>query len=572
MSDVSDVSTSAGNAGVGNGIAGSTTAGSTGVGSTGVGNGIAPAAGPPEWRRLSPKMLLVHPVQEVARALFPILLAVFAARNSGNGPLWALAGTGVAVGFGVLRWATTSYRVGEDQVQVRRGLLRRQVLSIPRDRVRTVDITAHPLHRALGLVRLSVGTGQTDRKEGVRLDGLTAAEGARLRVELLRRGASPTGSLPPAAGTAPGTAAGTATGAGGFGIADVPGSPAAAVAASRVPGETLLAALRPGWVRYGPFTLSGLVTIGVVAGFVYRLANEAQVNPGRFGPLRAISHQLAGVPLGVAVGEVVLGLIVLVAIASTLGYVVAFWGFRLSRQDTGTLHVTRGLLTTRATTIEERRLRGVELSEPLLLRSVRGARCIAIATGLRVGRGAERGGSLLLPPAPRDEAVRVAAAVVGDAVPMTVELTPHGPRATRRRFVRALVVAAVLPAGLSLLWWLSGLPVWAPLVSLLALPAAVALAADRARSLGHAVTGGHLVVRQGSIVRRRCALSRDGIIGWHLRQSVFQRRAGLVTVIATTAAGRQHYSLLDVPVDASVPVVDRATPGLLEPFLVPAAG
>jgi putative membrane protein len=247
--------------------------------------------------------------------------------------------------------------------------------------------------------------------------------------------------------------------------------------------------------------------------------------------------------------------------------VVAFWAFRLSRQDTGTLHVTRGLFTTRATTIEERRLRGVELSEPLLLRAVRGARCIAIATGLRVGRGAERGGSLLLPPAPRDEAVRVAAAVLGDAVPMTVELTGHGPRATRRRYVRALVLAALLPAGLAVLWWLADWPAWVPLSGLLALPAAVALAADRARSLGHAVTGGHLVVRQGSVVRRRSALARDGIIGWHLRQSIFQRRAGLVTVIATTAAGRQHYSLPDVPVAASVPVVDRTTPGLLDPFL-----
>ena len=536
---------------------------------TGTGSGFAPVAVQPEWRRLSPRMLLVHPVQELARALFPILLAVFAARSSGNGPLWALFGVGVTVGLGVLRWATTSYRVGEDQVQVRRGLLRRQVLSIPRDRVRTVDLTAHPLHRLLGLVRITVGTGQSDRKEGVRLDGLTSAEGARLRVELLRRGAPATGTPAPVA-TGP-TGASGVPGAGAaperFGIADEPRTPAATVAASQVPGETLLAALRPGWVRYGPFTLSGLVTVGVVVGFVYRLANEAHVNPGRFGPLRAVSHQLARVPLGVAVGEVVLALLVFVAVASTLGYVVAFWGFRLSRQDTGTLHVTRGLLTTRATTIEERRLRGVELSEPLLLRSVRGARCIAIATGLRVGRGAERGGSLLLPAAPHDEAVRVAAAVIGDAVPMTVALTRHGPRAARRRFVRALGVAAVFPAGLALLWWLAGWPAWAPLVALLALPAGAALAADRVRSLGHAVTDAHLVVRQGSMVRRRCALARDGIIGWHLRQSIFQRRAGLVTVIATTAAGRQHYSLLDVPEAASVPVVDQATPDLLAPFL-----
>ena len=515
-------------------------------------SGLAPAAVAPQWRRLSSRMLAVHPVQETLRALPALLIAFVAGRSSGNGGLWGLFGVVVTVGLGVLRWATTSYRVGVDQVQVRRGFVRRRVLSIPRDRVRTVDITAHPLHRLLGLVRITVGTGQSDRKEGLRLDGLTAAEGDRLRVELLHRGAAVATVEPEA------TTGSVATG----------GVVAGGVAAAPAPAETVLASMRPGWVWYGPFTLSGLVTIGVVVGFVYRLANEAHVNPGRFGPLRAISHQLARVPLGIAIGEVALAVLVFVAVASTVGYVVAFWGFRLSRQDTGTLHMTRGLLTTRATTIEERRLRGVELSEPLLLRAVGGARCIAIATGLRVGRGAERGGSLLLPPAPHAEAVRVAAEVLGDPRPLTVRLTGHGRRAARRRYLRALEVAAVLPVGLALLWWLAGWPGWAPVVALAVLPVAAALAADRVRSLGHAISGGHLVVRQGSVVRRRYALAREGIIGWHLRQSIFQRRAGVVTVIATTAAGRQHYSLLDVPVDLSVPVVAEATPGLLDPFLI----
>jgi putative membrane protein len=529
------------------------------------GTGLAtPVAVQPEWRRLSRRMLLVHPVLETLRAIPFLLGALLAGQSSGgNGELWGLLGVAVTVSLGILRWATTSYRVGADQVQVRRGFFRRRVVSIPRDRVRTVDITATPLHRLLGLIRLTVGTGQSDRKEGLRLDGLTAAAGDRLRVELLHRGA-------PGATEADARTARAATAAAVGPLGEPAGelsTPAAAVAATREPVETMLARMRPRWVGYGPFTLSGLVTIGVVVAFLYRLANEAHVNPERFGALQRISHQLSRVPLGVAIGEVALTVLVLVAVLSTVGYVVAFWAFRLSRQDTGTLHVTRGLLTTRATTIEERRLRGVELSEPLLLRAVRGARCIAIATGLRVGRGAERGGSLLLPPAPRDEAVRVAAAVLGDPVPMTIDLTRHGHRATRRRYIRALTVAAVLPAGLAVLWWLAGLPAWVALLGLLALPVGGALAADRARNLGHAITPGHLVVRQGSVVRRRSTLARDGIIGWRLHQSIFQRRAGLITVIATTAAGHQHYALLDVPVADAVPIVARATPGLLTPFL-----
>jgi putative membrane protein len=484
------------------------------------------------WRRLSPRMLAVHPVQETIRALPALIGVLFLGTSSGHGGFWGLIGVGLTVGLGILRWATTSYRVGGDQVQVRRGFLRRRVLSIPRDRVRTVDVTQHPMHRVMGLARLTIGTGQSDRKEGMHLDGLTVPEAARLREELLNR--TPT---------------------------TVTAAPTAAAP------EKVIVAIDPAWVRYAPFTLSGLATVGIVAGFVWRIISEAQVDPERFGPLRATTNELRRVPLGVAVVEVALAVIAVVAVASALGYILAFWSFRLTRQPNGTLHVTRGLVTTRATTIEERRLRGVELSEPMLLRAVRGARCIAIATGLRVGRGAERGGSLLMPPGPATEAHRVGAAVLGHPEPLTAPLRAHGPRARRRRYVRAVGLGAVPAVALLLAWALGGWPAW-PWQTALAVPVAGALlAGDRYRSLGHAVSSGYLVVRQGSLVRRRAHLECDGIIGWRLRRSFFQRRAGLVTVSATTAAGRQHYVLPDVPLADSVPLIEAATPDLLTPFL-----
>src|SRR6266536_3394270 len=116
------------------------------------------------WRRLSPRMLAVHPVQELPRAL-PALLGLVAVGNGrGHGQLWSLAGVGIVVGLAMMRWVTTTYRITPDQVQVRRGLLRRRLLTVPRDRVRTVDVTAHALHRALGLARVIVGTGQSDRR------------------------------------------------------------------------------------------------------------------------------------------------------------------------------------------------------------------------------------------------------------------------------------------------------------------------------------------------------------------------------------------------------------------------
>jgi putative membrane protein len=490
------------------------------------------------WRRLSARMLLVHPVQEVVRAAPALLGLLVAGSSNGHAGTWALLGVALAIGAGTLRWFTTSYRITGDQVQLRSGLLRRRLRAVTRDRVRTVDVSANPLQRLLGLVRVTVGTGRSDRSSegGLRLDGLTAAEAAALRRELLLdRGAAP-GALADAAASA----------------------------------ETEIVRLRPAWIGYGPFTLSGIVTVGVLAGFAVNAANEARLDPRNVGPLNAIGEWLAAAPLAGAIGAVLGVLVLVVALCSTTGYVLAFWGFRLIRHPGGALHVTRGLISTRATTIEERRLRGVELSEPLLLRWAGGARCVAIATGLRVGRGAERGGSLLLPPAPRAVAGRVAAEVLRTTVPLECALTPHGPRAHRRRFTRALTGAAAIVVATAALTRLAGWSAWVWEASLLCLPAALALAADRARSLGHAVTPTSLVSRTGSLVRRRAMLSRAGIIGVTLRRSFFQRRAGLVTLTATTAAGRQAYAVPDVDGAEALRVCVAAQPGLLAPFLATA--
>ena len=46
-----------------------------------------------------------------------------------------------------------------------------------------------------------------------------------------------------------------------------------------------------------------------------------------------------------------------------------------------------------------------------------------------------------------------------------------------------------------------------------------------------------------------------------------QRRAGLATLVATTAAGHQRYEVQDVEVGEALRIVEAAVPGLLAPFL-----
>ena len=63
---------------------------------------------------------------------------------------------------------------------------------------------------------------------------------------------------------------------------------------------------------------------------------------------------------------------------------------------------------------------------------------------------------------------------------------------------------------------------------------------------------GWLVARTGSLQRRRDCIAAPGIIGWTVRQTLMQRRAGVATLIAATAAGVKHYQVIDVPADLGV--------------------
>jgi putative membrane protein len=509
------------------------------------------------WLRLSPRSLIVRPAMDLVR-LLPVLLGVLYLRSSGGGAsYWGLGFAALAIASSIVRWFTTRYRVTEDRVYLRRGLLNQKVLSVARDRVRSVDLTAHLLYRLLGLSRVSIGTGRNDRRDGesFRLDALTSTDAEALRARLL--------AWPAAAGAVMRATGDTAAMTAGEAAARAPGQAAGPAAA-----ETEIARLHLSWIRFAPLTLTGMVIIGVLFGFLLQLNDAAQVNLAASGPVRSLSGDLGGLPVAGRVLAVAVTILLCLVLISTAGYVALFWNFRLTRLAGGALRVTRGLLSTRATTIDAQRLRGIEISEPLLLRAAGGARCIAITTGLRVGRGAERGGSLILPPAPRAAVRATAAGVLGAPGELvTSTLVPHGPRARLRRYTRAvgggtLIVAAVIAASAA-----GQGPAWIWLLSLVLLPLAALLAADRYRSLGHALAGGWLVARTGSLLRRRGILSTEGIIGWRIHQSWFQRRQGLVTLTATTAAGRQHYDVRDVPAAEALAVAAAATPDLVGPLL-----
>jgi putative membrane protein len=474
------------------------------------------------WHRLDSRMLLVHPVREVGRFL-PVLIGFVLFGRFSDGGIWGLVGIGIPITLGLLRYLTTSYRLTAGRVEVRRGLLNKRVVSTPLDRVRTVDLTASPIHRALGLATLRVGTGRSSDKGEDRLvlDGLSVAAAEELRGRLLR--------------------------------VSVAADPAAEPGTDR----QVVLSIDPRWVRFAPLTSSGVVIAGAALGVLSQVFRTMEWN------LTVDTHALARLGVTLLVLGGLVAVVVVLCLLAVAGYLVTNFGFQLSRLTRdGSWHLSRGLFTTRETSLDDARVSGVSIGEPLSLRLAGGARLSAIVTGL--GRK-EQGSSVLVPPAPRDEVDRVAAEVLGSPEPVWTPLTTHGPRAVRRRWTRAMVPAAVLAvtaAGAAYFW--TG---WWLLVVVLVLAVAVVLAVDRSRGLGHALIAGYLVARSGSLARRREALATPSVIGWNLRATWFQRRIGLTDLVATTAGGRQSVRVLDLPADDAVALAREAQPGLLEQFL-----
>nr|WP_253945148.1 PH domain-containing protein [Nocardioides sp. zg-DK7169] len=467
--------------------------------------------------------------------LLPALLGLLVAGTAIGVRGWQLLALVVPVVLGTVRYLTTRYRVADGRVELRRGLLSRRTLAVPVDRVRTVDLTAPPVHRLLGLVTVRIGTGTASSREedSLDLDGLPVAAARTLRAALLRAGEPADGHRPDDDLLRP--------------------DPDRAV-------RTVLR-LDPAWARYAPLTGTGLVLLATVVGGGLQLATTLGIE------LRLHADDLPGTSLPVAGWLVVLiGLVVTLLVVSALSvaaYLLTSWDLVLSHRP-GAWHLVRGLLTTRETTLDDDRVAGAVLHEPLGLRLAGAAHLSAIVTGLDRSRA---GSATLVPPAPAAVAAGVGGEVVGTPQPLDVALRTHGPAATRRRWARALG-PAVLLAALGVVATLT-LPVgiWGVVLAVLALPVAAGLAHDRTRSLGHALVAGHLVARSGSLARSREVLATRHVIGWTLRDTVVQRRAGLVTLTATTAGGDQAVTVPDVPLEAALRLADDAVPGLVSQFL-----
>lgn len=418
--------------------------------------------------------------------------------------LWTLcglvAGSAVTAVGETIRLAVTSYRVDTHRIERRVRFISSTTTSLSTSRVRNVEISADLVQRRLGIAVVKLASGETNGSR------LTLAALGREEAEDLRR----------------------------------------RLLASRATAETSeIARLDPGWIRYAPASfmtpLFGLIAVGAVL----QVASWFNAVPAM---IDWIWHRIDQLPLPlIAVGAVALAFVIGVVI-SIVVFIENWWGMRLDHHRDGSLELRRGLLVGRHTTFDGRRVRGATLHEPPGFRALGAARLDVVAVGVGIGKdedGQPKQSPALIPASPRDVSAGVAESILGTPIPSP--LRAHPPEARRRRAFRALLTTLALAAVAlvpALVWpWLWWIP-----VAVAAVCGALAawITHDNYRGLGHAVTDTVVALRKGSVLRRTDLLTRDGLLGWNLRQTPFQKRSGLVTMVATSAGGGGSFRLPDV--------------------------
>lgn len=417
-------------------------------------------------------------------------------------PLGAVAG---AV-YGVARYLAFAYEVDATTLTIRSGVFRRRAREIPLERVQNVDVEESFLQRLLGLAVVRFETAGGGSTEGT-LSLVSVDEAEVLQGELRRRKRE-------AHGTA---------GGGADGLAAAEAEPTLLYELSPR-GLALLAAVS---FRWGTIPVV-LFSTPFAEDLLLRWIRTYVVPVLLAGRLSLSNPRILGVALG--------GVVALLSIAWVLGAAITvtrYYRFRLTRVD-DELRYERGLLQRYSGSVPLEKVQHLAVEENVAMRQLGYAALTIETAGYAPGGGGGSGRSpSAIPLAPRETVLGLVDAIEG-VEDVTVVRPPA--RARRRYAGRyALVVLALAAVFAAVHAYVLALGVlWAvPAIALLAtVPAAHLKWANR----GHRTGTDHVVTRSGVLRRATRVVPYFRLQTVFTERTVFQRRWGLATVVADTAA------------------------------------
>lgn len=455
--------------------------------------GMAEATGRPDQRLhpLSPLFVLLHHLRQF---ILPIIVFLVLGRGDRE-ELWSLVVILLLGVASVWRYYTYQYRILDDRIVVRSGLLERQLRQIPFSRIHNVAVHQTLLHRLLRVaeVRLESAAG---RKPEAQMQVLPLD--AALALEALVRS---------------------------HGVQHVP------TTAPDTPDAHLWLQLPlREVVRLGLISNRGMVVVG--AALVALSQMRIQVPDATLKRWASIANaQAHDHPLDTLqiAGLVILAVALALALVRLLSVALAilqFHDFRLTVHGRR-LSTERGLLSRARASVPRRRIQSWQLRETLLHRLFR-RRSLQVETAASTANENQRSVRDIAP---------IASPVRCDALIARLLPGVHWPPARWQPLHRLAWIPLALPGVLLLapcgvLIWQFG-PVAA--LALLSLPVFVVMALLHVRHAGYSIQGELVAIRSGWLSRRWRFAELDKLQTLRLTQSPLQRALGMASLLLDTA-------------------------------------
>jgi len=464
---------------------------------------------------------------------------------TGGAVVAAVVAVVAVVGYEFAYYRRFEYELTEDSLDIASGVFSRREREIPLRRVQNVDVTRSLVARLLGLAEVDVETAGGGSTEA-NLRFVSREEAGRLQEEVReRRAAREPGRE---SRKRPGDESAAAAAADELAENEVPADEAA-----RAPrgerGELLFELSDRDLLLYGLLSFDPRLLSGVVAFATFVVPSLGQrVDVPNLG----LAVLAAGV-LVLAVG---------VWLVSAVLRVVQFYGFRLRRVGDD-LRYERGLFERKDGTIPLSKLQTVSVEENVLMRRYGFASLAVETAGYAPGQSPSGGSEAAVPLASREEVF----ALARDVEPFGDYELERPPERARKRYVRryALAGVAVVAAAFLASRYVAAFP-WYVLAALvpLAVPAARRAHATR----GVDVDDDYVVTQKGWWRRRTAVVPNHRVQTVIGRQTVFQQRWGLTSVVVDTAGSRSFSGSGAVAVDRDAGAADALTERVVDRALV----
>nr|WP_272494215.1 PH domain-containing protein [Stenotrophomonas mori] len=451
---------------------------------------------------MHPGSWLFELLQHLQQFLLPLaaLLVFGSRREQGQWPFQLLTLVVIAalVGTALLRYLTYRYRIGEDVLVIRSGIVERTRREIPFARIHNIVVHQTLLHRMFGVAELRLESAAGDRPEA-QMRVLRLDQALQLERLIRQRG--------------------------------VPG--AAAVDTAAPAALPLLSLPWPELVRLGLVSNRALVMAAAALGAAWQLfprdlARQFVHDRGQQALGYASQLQLDAPSLLAAVLALLLGLLLVMSGLSIGLAVVQYQGFSLSEAERR-LTVERGLLTRLRSSVARRRIQAWTLTESALHRLFRRRQLrvdIAAGGGQRQEERTLRELAPLATPAACDGLLRHL--LPGADWPPT-----HWQRvATRNGWRLCLPALPVVAAATTLAWHLHG--GWG-LLPLLWLPWSAFKAHRQITRMGYSIDAQRVAIRGGWWNRWWRIVELDKLQVLRLERSPLDRRFGTATLSLDSA-------------------------------------